>query len=67
MVEAGEQRLEVVLRVFNNLEVRADFPTLEGGYKNVMNLFTEIKNLKDEQDEIAKQVRRLAKNIKTQM
>ena len=30
-----------------------------------MNLFTEIKNLKDEQEDIAKQVRRLTKNLNT--
>ena len=47
MEEAGEQRLEVVLRVNPNLEARGEFPTLEGGYTNAMNLFTEIKNLKD--------------------
>ena len=31
------------------------------------NLFTEIKTLKDEQEDIAKQVQRLAKNLNTDM
>ena len=65
MVEAGEQRLEIVLRVNNNLEDRSDFLTLEGGYTNPMNLFTEIKSLKDEEEDITKQVRRLTKNLNT--
>ena len=42
-----------------------DFPTLEGGNTNTMNLFIEIKNLEDEQEDVAKQVRRLAKNLNT--
>ena len=47
------------MRVNPNLEARGDFPTLEGGYTNAMNLFTEIKNLKDEQEDIAKNLNKV--------
>ena len=54
LTEAGEQRLEVVLRVNINLEDRTDIPTIENGYTNAMNLFTQIKNIKDEEEDVAK-------------
>ena len=63
MTEAGEQDIQVVLRANNALEGRTDIPMLEDGYTNTMNLFTQVKNLRNEDEDVAKQVKRLARHL----
>ena len=36
---------------------------LEDGYTNIMNLFAQVKNLRNEDEDVAKQVKRLARHL----
>ena len=63
MREASDNDPLVSLRVNENVNGREDVPLLQQGYTAAMQLFTAIKNIRNEEEELSKQVTRLRVNL----
>ena len=64
MQEASENNPIVALRVNENIDSRDDIPLLQQGYAAAMQLFADIKGIRNEEEDLSRQVARLTDNLK---
>ena len=63
MMLASEDNPLLALRVNENINSRDDIPLLQQGYAAAMQLFADIKGIRNEEEELARQVARLVDNL----
>ena len=63
MQEESENNPMIALRVSENLDSRDDIPLLQQGYAAAMQLYTDIKGIRNEEEDLSRQVARLTVNL----